>query len=46
VLKVDGDVGRKKDYDPRSWGKAAEAGMAARVQHACEDLLSAGKRLS
>ena len=46
VLKLDGDVGRKKDYDPRSWGKAGEASMAARVQHACEDLLSAGKRLT
>jgi fructose-bisphosphate aldolase class II len=46
VLKVDGDVGRKKDYDPRSYGKAGEQGMAARVVHACEDLLSAGKRLS
>ena len=46
VLKLDGDVGRKKDYDPRTWGKAAEASMAARVQHACEDLMSAGKRLT
>jgi fructose-bisphosphate aldolase class II len=46
VLKVDGDVGRKKDYDPRSWGKAAEAGMSARVVEACEDLLSAGTELS
>jgi len=46
VLKVDGDVGRKKDYDPRSWGKAGEAAMAARVQHSCEDLMSAGKRLT
>jgi fructose-bisphosphate aldolase class II len=46
VLKVDGDVGTKKDYDPRSWGKAAEASMAARVQRACEDLMSAGKRLT
>jgi fructose-bisphosphate aldolase, class II len=45
VLKIDGDVGRKKDYDPRSWGKAAEAGMSARVVHACEDLMSAGKRI-
>jgi fructose-bisphosphate aldolase, class II len=42
VLKVDGDVGNKKVYDPRSWGKAAEAGMAARVTQACEDLLSSG----
>jgi fructose-bisphosphate aldolase, class II len=46
VLKVDGDVGRKKDYDPRSWGKAAEAGMSARVVEACEDLLSSGTTLS
>ncbi len=45
VLKVDGDVGNKKSYDPRSWGKAAETGMAARVTHACEDLLSAGHAL-
>ena len=46
VLKVDGDVGRKKDYDPRSYGKAGEAGMAARVTEACQDLLSAGHKLS
>jgi fructose-bisphosphate aldolase class II len=46
VLKVDGDVGNKKDYDPRAWGKAAEGGMAARVVHACEDLLSAGTKMS
>jgi len=42
VLKVDGDVGVKKTYDPRTWGKAAEAGMAARVVTACENLRSAG----
>ncbi|MCA1711070.1 MAG: class II fructose-bisphosphate aldolase [Actinobacteria bacterium] len=42
VLKVDGEVGNKKTYDPRAWGKAAEAGMAARVVRACEDLRSAG----
>lgn len=42
VLKVDGDVGNKKVYDPRAWGKAAEAGMAARVVEACENLRSAG----
>jgi fructose-bisphosphate aldolase class II len=45
VLKVDGEVGNKKVYDPRSWGKAGEASMAARVMEACEDLLSTGKRL-
>ena len=46
VLKVDGDVGNKKVYDPRSWGRAAEAGMAARVTEACQDLLSAGHHLN
>ncbi|MCW2605525.1 MAG: fructose-bisphosphate aldolase [Frankiales bacterium] len=45
VLKVDGEVGNKKQYDPRAWGKAAEAGMAARVVRACEDLRSTGTRL-
>ncbi|WP_203336407.1 class II fructose-bisphosphate aldolase [Nocardioides limicola] len=42
VLKVDGEVGNKKAYDPRAWGKLAEAGMAARVVTACENLRSAG----
>ena len=46
VLKVDGDVGNKKAYDPRNYGKAGEAGMAARVTHACQELLSAGHKLS
>ncbi|QYJ02900.1 class II fructose-bisphosphate aldolase [Nocardioides panacisoli] len=46
VLKVDGDVGDKKKYDPRSWGKAAEANMAARVVEACENLRSAGKGIN
>jgi len=46
VLKVDGDVGSKKAYDPRSYGKAGEAGMAQRVVHACQDLMSEGHHLS
>ena len=45
VLKVDGEVGNKKQYDPRAWGKAAEAGMAARVVHGCEDLRSTGTKI-
>ncbi len=45
VLKVDGEVGSKKAYDPRAWGKAAEAGMAARIVEACENLRSAGTSL-
>src|SRR5215472_5848077 len=46
VLKVDAEVGNKKAYDPRTYGKLAEAGMAARITQACQDLLSAGTRLS
>jgi fructose-bisphosphate aldolase class II len=46
VLKVDGDVGNKKAYDPRVWGKAAEQSMTERVVQACQDLMSAGKQLS
>jgi fructose-bisphosphate aldolase, class II len=45
VLKVDGEIGNKKTYDPRSWGKAGETGMAARVVEACQSLNSAGKSL-
>ncbi len=45
VLKVDGEVGNKKTYDPRTWGKSAESGMAARVVEACESLRSTGTSL-
>ena len=45
VLKVDGDVGNKKMYDPRVWGKSAEEGMAKRIVEACEDLRSTGTSL-
>jgi fructose-bisphosphate aldolase, class II len=44
VLKIDGEVGNKKVYDPRSWGRAAEAGMAERVVEACQDLNSTGTK--
>ena len=46
VLKVDGEVGNKKTYDPRAWGKAGEAGMTARVVEACQNLRSAGTSVS
>jgi fructose-bisphosphate aldolase class II len=46
VLKIDGEVGSKKLYDPRAWGKSAEAGLSARVVVACEDLRSAGTAAS
>lgn len=46
VLKVDGEVGNKKVYDPRSYMRKAEQGMTARVVTACEQLRSAGRTLS
>jgi len=45
VLKVDGDAGRKADYDPRTWGRKAETAMAERVAAACELVGSAGRSL-
>jgi fructose-bisphosphate aldolase class II len=41
-LKVDGEVGNKKVYDPRSWGKLAESALAKRVVEATQQLGSAG----
>jgi fructose-bisphosphate aldolase class II len=46
VLKIDGEVGNKKTYDPRSYLKKAEAGMSERVVEACNDLHSAGRSVS
>jgi fructose-bisphosphate aldolase class II len=46
VLKIDGEVGNKKHYDPRAWGKVGEAGMAARVVEAARELGSFGKSMS
>ncbi len=46
VLKIDGEVGNKKQYDPRAWGKEAEAGLAKRVVEACQNLRSAGTHQS
>ena len=42
VLKIDGDVGNKKQYDPRAWGKEAENAMSARIVQACQALGSVG----
>ena len=46
VLKIDGEVGNKKAYDPRSYMKLAEQGMADRVVEACTDLHSIGSTLN
>ena len=45
VLKIDGEVGNKKTYDPRSYGKLAETAMAERVVRAAEELKSAGRSI-
>jgi fructose-bisphosphate aldolase class II len=46
VLKIDGEVGNKKFYDPRGWGKTAEAAMAKRVLLATQELGSFAKSMS
>ena len=46
VLKIDGEVGNKKVYDPRSYLKKAEEAMSVRVVEACTDLHSVGTSLA
>jgi fructose-bisphosphate aldolase class II len=46
VLKIDGEVGNKKVYDPRSYLKKAEASMTERVIEACNDLHSSGRSVT
>jgi len=46
VLRIDGEVGNKKVYDPRSYLKAAEQSMAKRIVQACADLKSAGTTMA
>ena len=45
VLKIDGEVGVKKVYDPRSYLKAGEMGVVKRMSEACDDLFSSGKTI-
>jgi fructose-bisphosphate aldolase class II len=45
VLKIDGEVGNKKTYDPRSYGKSAEVAMGNRIVEACADLRSTGTKM-
>jgi fructose-bisphosphate aldolase class II len=45
VLKIDGEIGDKKAYDPRAYLKKAEVGLCDRLKQACDDLLSTGKTL-
>jgi fructose-bisphosphate aldolase class II len=46
VLRIDGEVGNKKLYDPRAWGKVSETSMAARVVQAANQLGSTGNAIS
>jgi fructose-bisphosphate aldolase class II len=46
VIKVDGEVGDKKKYDPRVYMKIAEEGMAERIKRAVEDLRGAGTTMA
>ena len=46
VLKIDGEMGDKKYYDPRAYLKKAEIGMKERVMQACDDLRSTNKSIS
>jgi fructose-bisphosphate aldolase, class II len=45
VLKVEGEVGSKKHYDPRVWLKKAETLMTERIKQAVIDLKSDGRSL-
>lgn len=45
VLKIDGEVGDKKAYDPRTYLKKAEQGVTARMIQAIEDLRSNGRTI-
>ncbi len=45
VLKIDGEIGDKKIYDPRNYLKKAETGLCNRLKQACDDLLSTGKTI-
>jgi fructose-bisphosphate aldolase class II len=43
VLKIEGEMGNNKVYDPRSYMRGGENGMASRVIEAAQQLMSAGK---
>ena len=45
VLKIDGEIGAKKAYDPRAYIKLGENGVATRMGEACDDLKSSGQTI-
>jgi fructose-bisphosphate aldolase class II len=45
VLKVDGELGNKKVYDPRPYLALMETAMSERVKQAASDLRASGKTI-
>ena len=45
MLKIEGEVGNKKLYDPRAWMKAAENSLTDRIKRAVKDLKSEGRSI-
>jgi fructose-bisphosphate aldolase class II len=45
VMMIDGEIGAKKSYDPRTWLKLGEAGVCKRMMRACDELKSTGKTI-
>ncbi len=45
MLKIDGEVGNKKNYDPRSYIKKGEQSLCERLKQCCDDLLSTGNSI-
>lgn len=45
ILKIEGEVGVKKIYDPRSYLKKAEQSLSERLAQSCDDLRSKGQSI-
>ena len=45
VLKIDGEMGDKKAYDPRGYLKKGEQSLCDRMKTACDDLRSTGRTI-
>jgi hypothetical protein len=45
AIKVDGELGSKKTYDPRAYLALAETAMTERVKQAASDLRASGKTM-
>lgn len=45
VLKIDGEVGDKKLYDPRGYLRKGEQSLCDRMKQACDDLRSTGRSI-